>query len=746
MKIWILTSETAEVVGGGIGHYVENMSRALARGGHEVRVICCGPRAEVREIENGLEFHYVQASYHSGVPRKAGEPRSRHPAFPYNTLHYWIALSWQMARVVADLVASEGPPDVIECQEHNGLGYYLLERRLQHPGFLDGVPVVLHLHSPDFILERVNERSLYRLPDYWRGWMERQCIHRADGIVCPSQYLSSQVAGSLNGQHPPIRIFPLPHEPDYGPCIERKAAQGIPTVLYIGRLEKRKGVLETVAGAALLWEAGRRFKMILVGADEPLETGERTVWSVVKERHKKWIEDGRLVRKERMPHQELGRLRASADVVLVPSLWENFPNTAMEAMLAGCTLLVSDAGGQAEMLGEAGKAGLVFSWGKAGDFGEKLNFLLEMTAPERRAMGKRARTRVRELCDPLKIASARVAHYEELVSAWKGPASYPFLKAPGEPDDLVFGNHRVGDLTVVIPHYNQGAYLLEALDSVMQSAFAPRRILVVDDGSTEEDSRRVLREIADRGISHLEVVRCPHRGLPAARNTGAHMAATPLVAFVDADDVLGPEFLERCVGLITAYPNIALVYSWMQYFGESHEVYPCWDLSFPYLLVNNQLIPACVVRRQAFLDHARHRDCLGAGFEDWDSWISLLKRGGRGVAIAEPLARYRVREGSMLRRLSPEARAILKERIVLEHGELYREHGDAVAGLLSSNPEEDIWHHPGKWTEWGPPEKQSALRAWFRLTRSLKALERHARRAFLKGALRLQRLKGRLGR
>jgi hypothetical protein len=100
------------------------------------------------------------------------------------------------------------------------------------------------------------------------------------------------------------------------------------------------------------------------------------------------------------------------------------------------------------------------------------------------------------------------------------------------------------------------------------------------------------------------------------------------------------------------------------------------------------------------------------GLEDWESWISLYERGGRGVTISEPLNFYRARRDSMLRVRTRQAWPVLYGQIANRHASSFQAYGDEVAGLLASNPDPSTWHHPGLWNEWGPPEKTAILKRW----------------------------------
>src|SRR5260370_1737450 len=102
------------------------------------------------------------------------------------------------------------------------------------------------------------------------------------------------------------------------------------------------------------------------------------------------------------------------------------------------------------------------------------------------------------------------------------------------------------DVTVIVPTYNR-SMVFAAIDSVLRQRGAEFDLIVIDDGSTDGTWRELQQtaaranEKAIRGF--MRIVPTCRRGVAAARNTGAAMASTELIAFLDSDDLLGPDKL-----------------------------------------------------------------------------------------------------------------------------------------------------------------------------------------------------------
>lgn len=113
-------------------------------------------------------------------------------------------------------------------------------------------------------------------------------------------------------------------------------------------------------------------------------------------------------------------------------------------------------------------------------------------------------------------------------------------------------------VSVVVPTYNRGHLIGQALDSVLAQTYRNFEVIVVDDGSTD-DTLSVLARYGDR----IRVISQPNwgQGGSYARNAGIHEATGEFIAFLDSDDLWLPEKLERQIAVLDADPNLAWVYS-----------------------------------------------------------------------------------------------------------------------------------------------------------------------------------------
>ncbi len=200
-------------------------------------------------------------------------------------------------------------------------------------------------------------------------------------------------------------------------------------------------------------------------------------------------------------------------------------------------------------------------------------------------------------------------------------------------------------VSVIIPCYNLGAYLDEAVSSVLSQTYQNFEILIVDDGSTD-DATRALFDTYRR--PKTEVIRSEHQGVSAARNVAIARARGNYLCALDADDRLEPTYLEKAVAVLDGDPDVAFVSCWLRAFGDEQWEWKPERCDLPTLLWEDTVLTAALVRRDAMTAVGGYDTMMPAqGGEDWDLWLTLARRGYRGTILQEVLFNYRRRVGSL---------------------------------------------------------------------------------------------------
>lgn len=238
----------------------------------------------------------------------------------------------------------------------------------------------------------------------------------------------------------------------------------------------------------------------------------------------------------------------------------------------------------------------------------------------------------------------------------------------------------------VVTSYNQGALLLEALDSLCRQTVQPSRILLVDDGSTDAASLAVLAQIeAGPTPVPVQVLRRPNGGVSAARNTGIRAARAEFVLVLDGDDRLCPAFLEKTRNLLCARPEMAAASAWMHTFGVLDAVVRPSGGGLSDFLARNCCPATHLLRRSAWARCGGYDETMRAGFEDWEFFLSLLETrpDARIGIVPEPLLEYRTAPASSNIQ-SMDKRLTLMRFLIEKHLSSYQAHlTDALLSLES---------------------------------------------------------------
>ncbi len=679
MKIWFLTGEFAPEFGGGIGTYVENCAKMFAEAGDDVTVI-------VRST-NGNNVEKTKEGYRV-VRFQQGEGEE------YSILGYDNALAYQYYKVIMNMIDKYGAPDVIEMQEYNAYGQYIIQNKLMLNEKLKDIPLVVHLHTPSFETLRINQFNTYEFPFYWIGEMEKFCIKGADALLCPSQFLADKLQYLTDTK---INVINLPFHIDEKELEryknEERERPEKKTLLYFGRTEYRKGVIQMLKGAEKLWEKGVDFKVKIIGGDTKLESKGTFIGEELKKKYAKYIESGNLEIHGPIPHLELIPHILDATAVTIPSLYENFPNTCIYSMWLGKPVLVSKSGGQAEMVQESGKNGLIFDWEKDGDFEEKLEKLLSMSEDELTQMGNNAKTRINSLCNMDDNLKMRREFFEKVIQEKdKQKSKFPFVEELPMDKYKKEYEYEKDLLSIVIPYYNLGNVLPETIESIKASTYEKYEIVIVNDGSTDKRSLEVLDSY--RNEEKIRVIDIKNKGLANARNVGAEAAKGEFIAFLDADDKIEDTFYKRAIDILHQYNNVSYVYSWVQYFEGNTGVWPTFNVHIPYLLCANMLAAYTVIRKNDFLNFGKNRIEMEYGMEDYDGWVSLANHGYLGVSIPEKLNLYRVRSDSMSRQFNKKMRIYLYEVSRNGHERIFEKYSKDIFMLLMTNGQAFYWNNP----------------------------------------------------
>lgn len=205
-------------------------------------------------------------------------------------------------------------------------------------------------------------------------------------------------------------------------------------------------------------------------------------------------------------------------------------------------------------------------------------------------------------------------------------------------------------VTVIVTLYNYGRFIEECLDSVAAQTQQEIELVVVDDFSKDDGLMRVLRWIETGGrklagwriVAHLE-----NMGLSYARNTAFELARAPRVFVLDADNMIYPRAIERCMQAMDAAGS-AGAYTQLEIFGERAGIglADYWDKErFKF---GNYVDAMALIAKAAWEKVGGYSQLSANGWEDYDLWCKFVDHGLECTFVPEMLCRYRVHGTSML--------------------------------------------------------------------------------------------------
>jgi glycosyltransferase involved in cell wall biosynthesis len=239
-------------------------------------------------------------------------------------------------------------------------------------------------------------------------------------------------------------------------------------------------------------------------------------------------------------------------------------------------------------------------------------------------------------------------------------------------------------ISVVIPCFNDGLFINEAVASVAAYTDLIYEIIIVNDGSTDSLTCQILERLKQDGYQVIDGV---NQGAAAARNTGIRHARGEYILPLDADNRIRTNYISKGIEILDRFPDVAVVYGDVEHFGEGIdklEQLPDFSLQYDTVsfengfkaiqkapdfnlawLINHNYIDTCAVFRKSVWEECGPFDVnmpFGC-YDDWDFWLSIAKKRYRFYHIPEVLFEYRVRPIS----LSTASRSAEKSEVVCRY-------------------------------------------------------------------------------
>ncbi len=403
MRICLLSSDYAIGAaggGGGIETYVRMMARGLADAGHDVHVIASTTRGRCYFKDGRVHVHGIQVDddWRGEMP-ELGEARAT------------LSFAWHARRKVRSLMASGGPFDIVEAPEYKGQGLYLADD--------PDVRLVVKCHAHLLLCLALNGIDLTPGTALVAD-LENETLRKARAIHANSKALASRCASDYG--LPLERFTRIPYGIDtavFRPTPTRlRSRLGLDDariLLFVGRMEERKGISTLVRAFADVARALPDVVLLLAGPDVvgPPAHASNVAW-MCEQWEALGVSSDRFLFLGTVANDALPGIYSCADVMVAPSPFEAFGLVYLEAMACGCPPVACGTGGAAELI-EDGETGVLVPAVDAPALAHSLIELLN--ARERRsAMAIGGRALVEREYTVEHMVSRTVEFYEEALA------------------------------------------------------------------------------------------------------------------------------------------------------------------------------------------------------------------------------------------------------------------------------------------------------------------------------------------
>lgn len=237
-------------------------------------------------------------------------------------------------------------------------------------------------------------------------------------------------------------------------------------------------------------------------------------------------------------------------------------------------------------------------------------------------------------------------------------------------------------ISVVIINYDSRQYIKEAIESVENQTYKDWELLIINDGDDD-----VSEFVPNNNYTYYH--KTNDIGLSACRMYGVEHSYCDYILFLDADDKIHPEFLEKTLKVLEENPQHSFCYTDTQHFGDSNGFWEQPEYNFNALLQNNYICSCSLIRKKDLIS------CGGFDldnfnyFEDYEFWIHMGSKGFYGKHLPEKLFYYRIHEESgMQSRRTQILGQYYKAYIISKHLELYpRDFANKAKEILSEYPD-----------------------------------------------------------
>lgn len=225
-------------------------------------------------------------------------------------------------------------------------------------------------------------------------------------------------------------------------------------------------------------------------------------------------------------------------------------------------------------------------------------------------------------------------------------------------------------ISIIIPCFNQGAYIQDAIDSLIAQTYTNWEVIIVNDGSDDLETINELHRLEKEGFT---VVNIKNSGVSAARNKGIDVSKGEYLLPLDADDKIGPNYLKDAVKIFSEKPEVNLIYSDCEYFGGMSGISQVPLFSMEGMLYENLIFNAAIISKANFMQNGGYDESFLEGWEDWEFWLRYIKRKEEVYKLPATHFFYRIKSSSRNNSIINEKRIFCEQQLYKKHIERFLE-------------------------------------------------------------------------
>ncbi len=651
IKLCLVAPELAPFTAGGIGVLLQNLIQQYAGSEVEFHILALD---DWQVDEAGFKVAYPNVKRWLMADFIGEQVSGKHPPEWAFTTHPWHYRSYQVAQALLNIASQGVAFDIVEFPDWGGLAFCATQEKLL--GNWGETKIAVRLHSTDSILRAgqpvTGSAAAAHLAD-----LERKALRDADIIVAHLETIAQATkdhfgfdeawSEKVKVDAPPVALEACSHatlfDADTPICFPSKI-----------QALKRPDVFLNGVLAFLNSAPDYRGNVVFMAHPTDMRLQEH-----LKGRVPEHLAD-RISFSTKMPQAARAAILARA-ISVFPSPFESFCLAAYEASMMGgwVALNYENPAFSDETAWEDAENCLKFD-GTALSLADSLG----------RAWRNRASLRLA----PIKHAATSDPYWLHTANNTRGIAARAaeILQNPLE----------LPLVSVVVPYFNMGRYIIRTLESVLASTYLNMEIVLVDDCSTDEYSRMVLRKIEQsERFGAVRVVSAPANvGLSGARNLGIREARGEYIFTLDSDDLIRDDFIAVAVDALERNPEFSVVVPQTAFISDEPSPVEMKVIDHAIFIGEamrggsfaNRFSTATSLGRRIIYSEFPYDENLNS-YEDWDFYSRLAWAGKRFIVTSEVYFYYRRRAGSMIAENNNEKHvrnmSILrsKQRAILPH-------------------------------------------------------------------------------